>query len=334
MKRQRFIHIADKKESKKERSQPQFKVLGMEKGSDLLALLKPYVRHCGDSHRPAWRIGARKLLDYLLVYIAEGRGKFQLGKELYEVHEGDLFWVPPGTLHIMEGFPPSMHCPYIHFDLIYSPDRSHWDFSIPAEMLDLTDVKSLMHPEINHPLLNNLKGLIRGHTNRRVGQLIREICFEAMRAQSYSSLKTGALLLEVIAEILRGQEALPHELINHTTTLENIARLISKKGYSKFTVKELAASASLSQSHFRCICKKYFGVPPRIYLRNIKLTFAKELMQNTSLTLSEIAYKCGFETIHSFSKAFAKAEGISPSMYRRCSSPIVYVEGRKNTYPR
>ncbi len=329
MKRQRFIHTADKAAHIEQQRVP-----GMEKGSDLLAILKPYVRHCGDSHRPAWRIGARKLLDYLLVYIAEGRGRFQLEKKVYEVQEGDLFWVPPNTLHIMEGFPPAMHCPYVHFDLIYSPDRSHWDFSIPEGMIDLSEISALMHPKIEHPFLSNLKGIIRSHTNRRVGALIREICFEAMRAQPYSSLKMSALLLEAIAEILRGKEPIPKESINYATTLEKLAREIATGGYSKITVRELAKKADLSESHFRFICKKHFGMSPRTYLQNIRLTFAKELIQNTSLNISEIAYRCGFETIHSFSKAFSKAEGIAPTLYRKCASPIIHVEGRKDSYPR
>ncbi|HOX08472.1 MAG TPA: AraC family ligand binding domain-containing protein, partial [Planctomycetota bacterium] len=66
---------------------------------ELLMTLRPYVRHSGDHRRPAWRIRSRKLLDFLLVYIADGTGRFIIDGVEYDARPGDLFWIPPDTAH-------------------------------------------------------------------------------------------------------------------------------------------------------------------------------------------------------------------------------------------
>jgi hypothetical protein len=54
----------------------------------ILSLLKPYVRHCGDETRAAWEVGSRRLLDYLLVYIASGKGQFEIDGVRYGARAG------------------------------------------------------------------------------------------------------------------------------------------------------------------------------------------------------------------------------------------------------
>jgi AraC-like DNA-binding protein len=58
-------------------------------------------------------------------------------------------------------------------------------------------------------------------------------------------------------------------------------------------------------------------------------------MVGTAMTLSEIAMKSGFATIHSFSRAFRSIEGLSPREYRKCAEEVrTRVEGRKTPYSR
>ena len=330
MNRRRFTRIAEAAGQGREPAP----VPGVEPGHEILAFLRPYVRHCGDSHRPAWRMEARKLLDYLLVYIADGRGRFVIDGREYEARPGDLFWIPPDAPHSMEGYAPGMHCPYAHFDLVYRPSHSHWDFTIPAGMLDLGELKPLMHEPVRHPLLAGLKGRIRSHTNRRVGELLQDICAEAARAQPFAGLRMSGMMTEVVAEILRGRTELPGEQMAHAPFLERAADAINRRCHEPVRMGELARMCELSVSHFRHLFREHFGVTPREYLRRARLRRARELMVTTAMTLSEIAGKVGFETIHSFSRAFRDTEGISPTEYRKCADVHTRVEGRKTPYSR
>ena len=329
MKRQTFTRIANTRQSTGG-TEP---VPGIEPGHELLALLRPYVRHCGDSHRLAWSIGSRKLLDFLLVYIVSGKGRFAIDDEDYEAASGDLFWIPPDTRHRMEGFAPGMHCVYVHFDLIYRPTYSHWDFSIPGGMEDLRELRPLLHERIRHPLLKRLKGRIRNHTNQRVGGLLQEICAEAARAQPFAGLRMSGLMMEVVAEILRGESHLPSEQLAHAPFLERAADTLYQRCHENLRLREIAKSCELSASHFRSLFHRHFGITPRAFLRRARLRRAQELMVGTAMTLSEIAQKSGFATIHSFSRAFRAQEGISPREYRKCASEVhTRVEGRRTPY--
>lgn len=298
--------------------------------SELLNTLKPYVRHCGDSQRLAWHIGSRKLLDYLVVYIAEGAGRFVVGGIESEAREGDLFWIPPDVTHEMEGFPPKMICPYVHFDLWYHPARSLWDFSIPSGMVDLSDLKELAHPSVSHPALSSLCGRLRSFTNQRAGQLIRDICAEAARSQPYATLRISGLLLGMIAEILRGQTQLTRHYDTHTSSLEKAADYMRVHCAENITIGEMAEFCRLSTSCFRRLFVRHYGCSPRGYLRRARIQLAKELMLDSDLNFSEIAFKIGFMTVHSFSRAFRSIEGISPTEYRKSGSVYVRVNGRRS----
>ncbi|OGV74612.1 MAG: hypothetical protein A3K19_05890 [Lentisphaerae bacterium RIFOXYB12_FULL_65_16] len=309
---------------------PQMPGLGPD--MELLCLLRPYVRHCGDSHRPAWKLARRRLLDYLLVYIAEGRGRFQVGPCVYDAEPNDLFWIPPDTDHEMEGFPPLMACPYVHFDLIYRPDVAHWDFSIPGGMTDLEELRPLMHPEMPAPRLQTLRGRIRTHTNRRAGDLIREICVEAARGQPYAGLRMSGLILQIVAEVLRGQEGLPTDCTEHIPVLEKAADYISSHCAEPLYMDAVARRFRLSPSYFRELFARHFGSSPRAYLRRARIRLAKHLMVGSTFDQSEIALRTGFSSVHSLSRAFRAEEGIPPSRYRSCGTARTRTEVRKTAY--
>ncbi|MBT3193167.1 MAG: hypothetical protein HN341_11490, partial [Verrucomicrobia bacterium] len=182
-------------------------VPGSDGSEGLLSQLRPYARHCGHETRPAWHIRERYLLDYLLVFIASGNGKFIVAGHRTDATGGDLFWIPPGTVHAMRGDGPLMELAYVHFDLLYDPARSHWDFSIPEGMVDFGELQPLLHPPMPHSGVAALCGRLRGHTNGRVGRLIQDLCAEAARAQPLAGLRMSGMLLEIVAEVLRGQIA-------------------------------------------------------------------------------------------------------------------------------
>jgi AraC-like DNA-binding protein len=307
---------------------------GIEAGNDLLARLRPFVRHCGDSRRPAWRIRARRLLDYLLVYIASGRGRFVVAGRTYEARPGDLYWIPPDTVHEMEGYAPGMHCAYAHFDLAYRPDISHWDFSIPGGMLDLTDLQPLMHPPLPDPRLQALTGRICGPTNQRAGALLMELCAEAARAQPFAGLRMSGLMVEIVAELLRGQEGLPMESLARIPPIEATADRLIRDCANPPPLGLLARHCELSPGHYRALFRQHYGCSPRTYARRARLRKARDLMVGTALTLSEIAREVGFETVHSLSRAFRAVEGVSPTQYRRCAPARTRVEGRPDPYVR
>ena len=85
----------------------------------------------------------------------------------------------------------------------------------------------------------------------------------------------------------------------------------------KLRFEDVMRHFRFSESYGYKLFKKHLGMSFRMYLRNVRLTKAEEALKNTSHTLSEIAYLCGFKSLSTFSKVFKEKYGVSPTAYRK-----------------
>ncbi len=89
---------------------------------------------------------------------------------------------------------------------------------------------------------------------------------------------------------------------------------------SKILVEDVAAHVHLSESHFALIFKKHTGMTVRDYIVNCKLNKAKELLLTRTHTILEISEMLEYSDYRSFSRAFKKNFGYSPTDFQN----IVY----------
>ena len=84
-----------------------------------------------------------------------------------------------------------------------------------------------------------------------------------------------------------------------------------------WTIEKMAHSAGVGLTRFTHHCKQLTNLTPMRYLTIKRLELSKEiLVKNTDLTISEVAYMCGFTTSQYFSTVFKKHEKCSPNEYR------------------
>jgi AraC family transcriptional regulator len=79
----------------------------------------------------------------------------------------------------------------------------------------------------------------------------------------------------------------------------------------------LAELAGLSPYHFCRAFKQSFGLPPHRYHTSRRIECAKALLAKPALSVTEIGMTVGFSETSSFSAAFRKATGLTPSAYHR-----------------
>jgi AraC family transcriptional regulator len=79
----------------------------------------------------------------------------------------------------------------------------------------------------------------------------------------------------------------------------------------------LAQLARLSQHHFCRAFKKSFGVPPHQYQVRRRIEQAKLLLGDPSTSITDVGFTVGYSQTSSFSVAFRKITGWTPSDYRR-----------------
>lgn len=87
--------------------------------------------------------------------------------------------------------------------------------------------------------------------------------------------------------------------------------------FENLTIQDLAVLTGYSLSSFKRKFNTVFGTSPTRYIKAKRLEKAKQLLDRTSLTISEIAYDCGFNDIGYFSKCFTAQYQSSPSAYRK-----------------
>lgn len=84
----------------------------------------------------------------------------------------------------------------------------------------------------------------------------------------------------------------------------------------KLSVPEIAGHVGMSVAAFRARFKQLTGVSPVDYLRHYRIECAKNLLLTTNMTVSEVAYRCGFSDPKYFSRVFKAVEGVSPSAFK------------------
>ena len=84
-----------------------------------------------------------------------------------------------------------------------------------------------------------------------------------------------------------------------------------------FDSNALCKAMSMSRTQLFRRMKSLIRQAPANYIKSIRLQKAKEMLETTDFTISEIAYKTGFQTVSHFTKIFKKQYGIQPSVFRR-----------------
>lgn len=82
------------------------------------------------------------------------------------------------------------------------------------------------------------------------------------------------------------------------------------------SLTELAEVACLSRFYFVRAFGEALGSPPHRYISARRLERARQLLSNSALSLSEIAFACRFSSQSSFTRAFQRHTGIAPGAYR------------------
>jgi len=80
--------------------------------------------------------------------------------------------------------------------------------------------------------------------------------------------------------------------------------------------RDLAAAAKLSCGYFCQSFKDSFGCPPHSYIMRRRVERAKELLETTTMPLSQIALDCGFSDQSHFSRIFRRVTGEVPRLWR------------------
>lgn len=120
----------------------------------------------------------------------------------------------------------------------------------------------------------------------------------------------------------------------HTLRVNAVLDHIHEHFAEPLPLARLSQIAAFSPFHFHRLFKKIVHENVNDYIRRVRTEeAARRLISNDRLTLTDIAERCGFQSLASFSRAFKEIRGIAPSEFRKRydlsgSRPVTLAEQR------
>jgi AraC-like DNA-binding protein len=245
-----------------------------------------------ESHAFNWDSG--RILDgYYIVYISKGCGQFESAATSTRVLKaGDCFLLFPGVWHR------------------YKPDmQSGWEeYWVGFKGSYVDDLMKKVFT-VNDPFIN--AGL-----NDQLLKLFHELLICVQNASiGYHQVVSGITLQMLgLIHAFVDKEVSP----SHTYQLIEEAKFLFRESIQDpDKIEKVLKKLPVSYSKLRKDFKTHTGQSPNQYMLNLRLDKAKELLVNTGLSISEIAYQTGFDSVSYLSKIFKKKIKLSPKSYRQ-----------------
>jgi AraC family transcriptional regulator len=97
---------------------------------------------------------------------------------------------------------------------------------------------------------------------------------------------------------------------------KRVAEFIDQHLAEDISLAALAESVDLSVYHFARAFRQSFGAPPHRYHMARRMDRARSLLQKPALSVTRIGIQIGFRETSSFTRAFRKFTGFTPTEYR------------------
>lgn len=281
--------------------------------------ISPFIRIALDSIiHPPWTLTERVLFDYELLYIKEGEVLITIEDRNYHGKPGDIYLFKPKQPHSIRVIGNSrFHQPHIHFDLFYRSDSPDVKISFrPLEQIsdsemnyfreDVTSEGSMQLP--NKIVLNNV---------RYFEEMLFEIIEEYRKKKPFYEMNLKGLFIRLWTYILRKNYWNSNPVIlSNLEELDKIRDYLDCHLHTEVSLDELSKEFKFSKYHLERLFKKAFAITPIHYHQMLRMEKAKEAIQFSNRSYTEIADTFGFKSLSAFSRAFKQKEGIPPSSYR------------------
>ena len=146
---------------------------------------------------------------------------------------------------------------------------------------------------------------------------------QLIRNRSGSKLQIDNLVMEVIDKVLHCvTDYKPNTKIharlkkNHLITIERAKEYITENFTNDISLMEIAAYSYVSPFHFSRIFKTFTSFSPHQFLQSIRLKNAEILMRNTAMSVADVAFSSGFNSIEYFTSAFNQKYKCPPAKFR------------------
>jgi len=107
------------------------------------------------------------------------------------------------------------------------------------------------------------------------------------------------------------------------STVARALKLINKGALDEMTVAALAEKLGVGERHLSRLFQKHLGASPTSVAKTVRIQKAKRLLDETSLPMTEIAFRSGFNSLRRFNAVFKETYRRAPTDIRRRPAQLV-----------
>jgi AraC-like DNA-binding protein len=241
-----------------------------------------------------WEAG-RILSEYQIVYISSGKGILEMqDAEPMLIEAGTIFLLFPNVWH---RYRPLLETGWEEFWVGFSGHYAEY----------------LMRQDCFNPKNPILKV---GFDNEILHIFIRLIDISKQESRVFSQM-ASCFVIQLLGLVNAAALMMDKTKSRQEQIIQAIRFKIHENWNENIDFEQIAAENNITYDFFRKAFKGVMGVPPGQYLLNIKIEKAAQMLRETSLTISEIATKTGFENEFYFSRMFKNKMNCTASSYRK-----------------
>lgn len=245
-----------------------------------------------------------------IVCLLEGSVQISLESDIYLLRPRDILMIGGGVVHSFLAQPSGCRMLILQFGKAF--------FETYAAVLS--------ERRIIHPLLRWDEAETDEEKKARYLELeaqILKMANEYQRKEEGYALAVKARLLDLVVHILRFvpmERFSPQERRNRLERLERLDKVfqyVDEHIDEEIRIVDVARIANFSIFHFTRFFKSSTGMTFGEYLNSFRVKRAEWYLTSTEDTVTEVAFKAGFNSLQTFDRVFKSHKGCSPTEYRR-----------------
>ena len=226
------------------------------------------------------------------------------GETTNRIQEGEIFFIPPGTLHSV--YPP--------------PGSNGVRFVYLLDLSVMTHLKAYagIQPLLSTPFLLTKEN--SPDIYKDIFDLLMQMQVEYFRKNLYSELTVYSLLMTMFVKLgtdysnkLGTADIRAGKQRKYLKQFNDLLAYIDDHYMDALTLESMASLMGFTKFHFSRLFKNYTGYTFCDYLNYRRIKATEELLPHVELPITEIAMQVGFSSISTFNRLFRVYKKCSPS---------------------
>lgn len=221
---------------------------------------------------------------------------------MYQVINGNKYELKAGSIAILK--PTDCH------SLEWSPD---------AEIITVHFLPGIISKELLYSIMQYKDNIVCTFSENDTGNILnssRQLFEEYEKTQPFYENIIKNLIETICYTTLRNLKSISIRE-KHLTPMQKAVMYLQTTFMNNPSLDEVARYVHLNPSYFSRVFKEERGITYSKYLISLKLKYAKKLLCETNMTITDICFNSGFGSLSNFSKYFKATFEMSPNEMRK-----------------